>query len=138
MDGEGALVEGLGLGVVVLLLVEGGEFGEAVGDGGVVETVGFFADGEGALVEDPGLGGVVLLLVEGGEAVEAEGDAGVLGAEMLFPNDEGAWLCGDDARAGVFCRDSLFLVFGSFGNATGENFAGRGLRGEPGALSHGA
>ena len=54
-DGEGALVERLGLRVAPLVVVERRQVVEAGGGVGVVGPQRFLADGEGALVERLGL-----------------------------------------------------------------------------------
>ena len=61
-DGDGAPVEGLGLGVAAGVLVELGEVVERSGEVGVIGAEGLLADGDGALVEWLGLapGGAAL------------------------------------------------------------------------------
>ena len=63
-DGEGALIERLGLGVLTLVVIQRRQVVEARGHEGCFRPQGLLLDGEGALIERPGLGVLALSSVD--------------------------------------------------------------------------
>jgi hypothetical protein len=88
-NGEGALVEGLRLGVLALVEVERAEIVKGRGERCLIFGPGLLADGEGPLVERFGFGVLVPGMADGGQVVEDGGDAGMLGPSGLLGDGEG-------------------------------------------------
>ena len=63
-DGEAALIERLGLGVLTLIIIRRRQVVEARGREGVLRPQGLLLDAEGALLERPGLGVLALSSVD--------------------------------------------------------------------------
>ena len=89
-DGQGALVERLGLLVLPLVGVEVGQVIETASGVGVLGSQHAFADGQGALVERLGLLVLPLVVVEVGQVIETRSGVGVLGSQHAFVDGQGA------------------------------------------------
>ena len=88
-DGQGALVEGLGGGVVPLRLQQPRQVVEGLGSIGVLLAQHPLADGQGALVEGLGSGVVPLHLQQHRQVVEASCGVGMLLAQHPLADGQG-------------------------------------------------
>ena len=78
-EGQGPLIEGLGLGLAPPAEVERSQVIEALRDLGVVGAQRLLPEGQGPLIEGLGLGIAPLGIVEHGQVVEALRDLGMVG-----------------------------------------------------------
>ena len=89
-DGQGALVERLGLLVLPLVGVEVCQVIETASGVGVLGSQHAFVDGQGALEERLGLLVLPLVAVEDGQVIETTSGVGVLGSQHAFVDGQGA------------------------------------------------
>src|SRR6266567_3473873 len=110
-DGQGTLVEGFGLLVLALAVVESCQVVEAGGGVGMVGAKRLLTDGQGALVERFGLLILALALVESCQVVEVGGGVGMVGAKCLLADGQGALVEGFGFRIlGAFMEVECGLI----------------------------
>jgi hypothetical protein len=83
VDGKGALIQGLGLLVLALVLVEPRQIVEAGGRVGVLCSYLLLCDREGALVQGLGLLVLALVFIQESQIVEADRRVGMIGSQLM-------------------------------------------------------